>query len=168
LSEIPEKSRFEIVERIYTNIEHVSGEKYPRERAQLAIANYSAAVRKGVLECPELEGATRLLRHLRSSDKVVYISSNTPEEPLTDLIIERQWISLVNACFGFPRMKSETVRHILLTHTLQPSELIVIGDGKSDEVSALENGCDFFRITSDRSLVDFYNSLTLPASHVQG
>jgi phosphoglycolate phosphatase-like HAD superfamily hydrolase len=119
-----------------------------------------------VLECAELPGATALLEGLYSAGFAVYISSNTPEEFLGELIAARNWNKLIKGYFGFPRVKTETVTYILSIHNAAPSEVIIVGDGKSDEVSALENSCSFLKVISDRSLIDFHNAQVLPTTNV--
>lgn len=166
LSAISEKSRFEIIEKIYAGIEEVSGKNYPASRVEHAINNYSIAVRDGVLACPELDGASRLLTVLHEAGRIVYISSNTPEASLGELIKGRNWDTLIHGYYGFPKLKTDTVKAIMQDHQLQRFEIIVVGDGTSDEISAIENGCDFYKIRSDKSLFDFYNSFVNSDSYV--
>ncbi|MEJ7645960.1 MAG: HAD hydrolase-like protein [Chryseolinea sp.] len=166
LSKIPERSRFEIIAEIYKIINSKENESYAPDRIALAILNYSTAVRDGVLNCPELIGATPLLKALKKADCIVYISSNTPEESLGELIEGRQWSELINGFFGFPKLKNVTVKNILLTHALNANDVIIIGDGDSDEMSAGENGCDFYRINHELSLKEFYESLITSTHHV--
>lgn len=159
LSLIPEKSRFEIIGKIYEAIEEKTGVRYSDGAINTAIEKYSSLVHAGVLACPEFEGATLLLEHLSKVKKRVYISSNTPEEPLGELIKGRGWKDLVDKYFGFPKQKSETVKLILETDGLDASDVIVIGDGKSDEVSADENDCSFYKIVDEMSLWEFYSRI---------
>lgn len=156
LSAIPEKSRYEIVQKIYEIIQSNTGVHYPEANIANAIQKYSSTVRSGVLSCPEVEGATILLQHLKKSGKLVYVSSNTPEVSLGELIEGRGWAPNIDGYFGFPKLKSETVRYIQTAKSLSASDIIVIGDGLSDEISANETGCSFYKVTNDKSLLEFY------------
>jgi len=166
LSAIPEKSRYEIVQKIYEVIHSRTGVQYPQENVTTAIHRYSSTVRSGVLSCPEVEGATMLLEHLKKSGKLVYVSSNTPEESLGELIEGRGWASNIDGYFGFPKLKPETVRYIQAVKSLSASDIIVIGDGLSDEIAASETGCSFYKVTNDKSLLEFYASLNSSNQYV--
>jgi phosphoglycolate phosphatase len=155
LARIPEKSRFEIVRTIYASIEKETDTKVADKAITDAIDNYSSIVREGVLACPELEGATQLLSEIKRSGRLVYISSNTPEEPLHELVSARGWLAYVDGCFGFPKQKVDTVKLILDSSQLSPNEVIIIGDGQSDEISATSTGCHFYKISHSKSLVEF-------------
>lgn len=155
LARIPEKSRFEIVKAIYELIEKEINKKFADKAITNAIDNYSSIVREGVLACPELEGATQLLSDIKKSGRLIFISSNTPEEPLQELVSARGWLAYVDGCYGFPKQKNETVKLVLNSKQLSPQEVIIIGDGISDEVSAASNGCHFYKILHSKSLVEF-------------
>ena len=155
LSLIPEKSRFEIVKAIYALIEKETGKKFEDEEVKRAIDKYSSLVWEGVSTCPELEGATQLLSALKQSGSLIYISSNTPEDSLRDLIAGRDWLKYLDGCFGFPKLKAETVKFILNSKKLSPDEVIVVGDGESDEISASANDCHFYKILHPKGLVEF-------------
>lgn len=160
LSLIPERSRFEIIREIYGLIHFETGDIYDNHKVDNAIKAYSSIVRDGVMSCPEVEGASELLANLKRLDAHIYISSNTPEESLGELISVRNWTRHIDSYFGFPRLKTETVRFILESKQLNPAEVIVIGDGVSDEISASENGCSFYKISHKRSLFEFNSLVT--------
>lgn len=152
LAAIPERSRFEIIERIYDLIATRTGSARSQAAIDAAVNSYSTLVREGVSSCPELPGATEVLKELKKHGRTIFVSSNTPVGPLAELLQRRGWSALIAGHFGFPSQKSETIRELMKEHGLQPKDIIVIGDGRSDEVSAAENGCDFFRIESHNSL----------------
>jgi phosphoglycolate phosphatase len=159
LSSIPESSRFEIIAKIYEIIGKTSGVVYTFEIIQKAIDTYTEVVRKGVLACPELEGATKLLSDLNSIGALIFISSNTPEEFLGEFINARNWDKLISDYHGFPKKKTETINSILSKTQFSSSDILVIGDGTSDEISAQQTGCKFYKITRDKSLLELYSLL---------
>jgi phosphoglycolate phosphatase-like HAD superfamily hydrolase len=161
LDSIPEGSRFEIIERIYHAIGQNSGAVSTREKIKLAVEKYNREVRDEILACQELTGATELLYQLHRRGKAVYISSNTPKEFLPDLISARKWDAFLEGIFGFPEKKTESLQHILLSMQLYPSEVLVVGDGTSDENSAMETGCLFYKIRNDYSLVELGSILKI-------
>ena len=156
LSSIPEVSRFEIIEKIHEIIANNSGLTFDREVIQKAIDKYSEVVREKVLACPEVNGASELLTTLNAEGNLIFISSNTPEEPLGELITARKWNKVIKGYYGFPKQKPETIQAILKDRQLKSSEVLVIGDGSSDETSALQTGCHFFKIKNENSLRELY------------
>jgi phosphoglycolate phosphatase-like HAD superfamily hydrolase len=166
LSRMPEKSRFEIVKAIYALIEEETNKTFDEQVVNEAIHNYSSTVREGVLACPELEGASQLLSAIKKSGGLVYVSSNTPEDPLKELVSARGWLKYIDGCFGFPKQKIDTVKRILASNQLSASDVIIIGDGKSDEDSAIFNGCHFYKISHSRSLVEFKELVNRSNPHV--
>ncbi len=166
LASIPERSRYEIIEEIYKRISKLTGKKFNQLTVREAIDNYSKAVMDGVLSCSELEGAANLLVDLKSRSNFIFISSNTPEEPLGELIAARGWNELIQGYFGFPRVKGETIRVIMEKWQLLSSDIMVVGDGKSDEISAKENNCAFYRITNDKSLLELHALIEAPDMYV--
>jgi phosphoglycolate phosphatase len=167
LSSIPESSRFEIIAKIHQLINEPSALDLNREEEiKQAVETYSQIVRDGVLACPEISGATSLLSSLKARDRLIFISSNTPEEFLGELIASRKWSNLINGYYGYPKKKVETIFSILQGNQLKASETVVIGDGDSDEISARKAGCTFYKITSSKSLVDLNSLLFNSNSHV--
>jgi phosphoglycolate phosphatase len=159
LSAIPELSRFEIIEKIHEKISDNSGLTFERKVILKAIDRYSEVVRERVLACPEVDGASELLTTLNAEGHLIFISSNTPERPLGQLIAARKWNKLIHGYYGYPKQKHETIQRILTDRQLQPSEVLVIGDGTSDESSALQTGCHFFKVKSGNSLRELYTFL---------
>src|SRR5260221_3141819 len=155
LAAIPDRSRFEIIDRIYAGLEPTTGKGKSREAIiEKAVTKYSKIVREGVLACPELEGATALLATIFTNGGIIFVSSNTPGEFLGELINARGWDRYIQDYFGFPRQKGDTVGHILMSLNLTPASVLVIGDGISDKMAAHQNGCDYYEITDSKSILN--------------
>lgn len=159
LSIMPEASRFEIIGEIYKRINRDRGNVFRPEAIKRSVENYSSIVRHEILACRELLGASELLSFLRNTGNTVFISSNTPQQFLEELIRARNWNRLIQGSFGYPRKKTDTIFHVLQAERLFPREVLIIGDGISDERSATETGCQFYKIRDSESLLQLYSNL---------
>lgn len=160
LTSMPEHSRFEIIEKVYSLISAKTGRNFSSQQVQEAINMYSATVRERILSCPEINGASSILPYIKEQGGEIFISSNTPEEFLGELIQARAWGRLVAGHFGFPRKKTETISVIRKRMNVLPSDVLIVGDGISDKISAEENGCSFFGVTHDRSLLEVMEQIS--------
>jgi phosphoglycolate phosphatase-like HAD superfamily hydrolase len=122
------------------------------------ISAYGAAVLQSVAACPELPGAEDLLHRARQSS-AVFISSNTPEAPLRDLVERRGWLRLVENVYGYPRRKTDTLREVVANHGGRGDHVLVVGDGVSDEASARENSCVFVAVDVRSGLAPAFAAL---------
>jgi phosphoglycolate phosphatase-like HAD superfamily hydrolase len=84
----------------------------------------------------------------------LYVSSTTPEDPLKEIVQFRGWAHLFVEVFGYPRRKPETIRQIFKLENVRSSEVLVVGDGESDRLSAVDNGCYFAHVTDDFRLTN--------------
>ena len=132
-------------------LRQVAGSFTPEEVQHYAAA-YGTIVFDGVANCPALPGADQALEAF-SSHHALYLSSNTPEDSLHDLVGRRGWLGYFQGIFGQPHRKPETLHAILVRERAEPSELLVVGDGASDRLSAQAVGCVFFPITQPTSLL---------------
>ncbi|MBD3308023.1 HAD hydrolase-like protein, partial [candidate division KSB3 bacterium] len=117
--------------------------------AKLAAA-YNDLVVQGAKTCPECPGAEQTLRQLHGRYPL-YLSSTTPETALREILRFRGWDRYFKAIFGYPRHKSGTLREIIRRECMRPEQVLVVGDGESDERSAQDVGCRFFDV-KDSSL----------------
>lgn len=141
LSEDGEATRYVILERILALLE-VSPDTRPHRVADLA-HEYNEIVLRGVKRCPECPGAEDLLREL-SKRYPLFLSSTTPESALREIVAFREWSGYFQEIFGYPRKKSETLQEVLTREAVNPGQILVVGDGESDKLSAQETGCQFF------------------------
>jgi phosphoglycolate phosphatase-like HAD superfamily hydrolase len=149
----PDGSRHAVIPRM---IEAMEMQKLPLPRGHTAtdrIGVYAQTVyaaQRAAAECP---GAGTLLRGLHGRS-AVYISSNTPEPDLTNLVAARGWSNLVDGLFGHPREKSETLAMLVERLGGAKDDVAVVGDGESDERAARDIGCPFFRVCGPKALAD--------------
>ena len=138
-------------------------------RAPMASGEFVESILKifAVRASAELERqrAEETLRRARQA-RSVYISSNTPVASLNELVRRRGWLSLVDAVYGYPRRKVDTVRQIVADCGGRGDLVLVVGDGMSDEAAARENGCVFVAVDARVGLTPVLN--LLEASDVPG
>lgn len=141
----PDGSRYEVIPRMIA-LMAAQGLALPAGHdGQNRIASYAALVAETVAAAPERAGATPLLRRLRGHC-AVYISSQTPEPLIRELVLGRGWGTIVDGVFGYPRDKAATVAEMIARHRIAAPQLAVVGDGESDERAATNNGCPFFPV----------------------
>ena len=144
----PGGSRFAVIPRMVAAMRAAG---LPVDEPDGYIRDYGSAVLAAVAASRELPGATALLRGLRDRC-VTYLCSATPEEPLRELIAQRQWSDLIDGIAGYPHGKPETLTRLIKRYEIPPARAAMVGDGDGDEFAAKANGCAFFRITAPGDL----------------
>ncbi|MEW5784946.1 MAG: HAD hydrolase-like protein [Bacillota bacterium] len=157
LDEIPEESRYVILASILNSI---NDEANLEQQMKRLARDYDHIVVQNAIKCREKPGATGLLRSACKKYHL-YLSSNTPEESLHTIVKCRGWLSFFKAIFGYPRRKEDTLKEILRLDQVNPDEIIVVGDGQSDKLSADKTGCNFFMIDDDHALFQLNKQLNL-------
>lgn len=126
-----------------------------------ALKTYNNMVDEAVISAPEMFGATELLSTLRQQGLRLVLSSATPEENLSYILIRRGWLSKFDAVFGKPREKIDTLQCLIST-TTSVKQITVIGDGEDDKRSAEEIGCRFFPVGDAKGIAFCEKIYTLP------
>lgn len=148
----PDGSRHVVIPRMVERMrsEHLAlpAGHSPEDR----IAAYADVVLEAVAACAEIPGASTVLRELRAAECPVFISSNTPQEPLETLVQRRGWAALVAACYGYPNSKAATAQGLLSRLGITAGRLAVVGDGSSDRAAAEAVGAAFFPIVDRADL----------------
>jgi len=143
LSEQHEESRYAILAAI---LRALGGENEQLDSTiKMLASRYNEIVLAGAKTCQECPGAQDILRTL-SQTYPLYLSSTTPEEALRDIVAARGWTGYFREIFGYPRQKLSTLRAIVEREQVQPQEVLVVGDGESDQRAAHEAGCVFFSV----------------------
>lgn len=150
LKEFLEESRYVILLEIVKRIGHNSREG--TEIEDLA-AKYNDIAVKVAKTCKETPGAQKTLQVL-SNKYHLYLSSTTPQEALEEIVKHRNLDGYFCKIFGYPHNKITSLREIIQRESVNHEEVLVVGDGESDKVSALETGCCFFEIDKDGVLQD--------------
>ncbi len=147
-----EESRYLILKEIMRKIDGKKSQDEEFERRLEELANrYNTLVLSGAKICEEKPGAREVLEFLSVRYRL-YISSTTPESALKEIVKYRNWDGIFYDIFGYPRDKSSTLLEIIRRESISPDEILVVGDGESDRISASNAGCVFFHINSERCL----------------
>ncbi|WP_137388491.1 HAD family hydrolase [Rhodoligotrophos defluvii] len=158
LSEDPDGSRLRVIPEMCRRMA-TAGLRLPAgSTPEALIGRYGEVVLAGVAECPEMVGATDLLRSLTSAVPV-YVASNTPDTPLRQLLERRGWARYLSGSFGYPHSKADTLRHAIARHNTAPERVVIVGDGISDADAARQVGCAHFAVEGAEALLNFRNML---------
>ncbi len=118
------------------------GEADPTELAE----RYTRICQERIAAAPEIPGAMACLERLRSEGKHLFLNSATPAGPLACLVRLRHLDSLFKAIYGAPATKQENLAAIRAQYRYASEEMLVVGDGESDRVSAAMMGCHFVAV----------------------
>ena len=153
LSEIFEESRYVILREIIKRINsEMINEDELDNRVQKLATEYNDLVVDGANHCNEKPGAREILESL-SKRYNLYLNSTTPETSLRDIVKHRKWENYFCDIFGYPNDKKIALLNIIKKESINPDELLVVGDGKSDRDSADKAGSRFFHVFKDGLLV---------------
>lgn len=114
------------------------------------LAEFNLTLRRRIAECNEIEGATELLKVISSEGKKICISSMTPQTEIGPILKDRNWTDLISTFHGSPQKKTVTIQRIISFYEITHSQIVVIGDGADDYLSALENRVDFIPVGEGR------------------
>ena len=152
LSDILEESRYVILKEILKRINLKIIDDNLDYRVQSLANKYNDIVINGAKYCRERTGAKEILESLCKNFRL-YLSSTTPEASLKEIVKHRNWNGFFCDLFGFPNDKTSVLLNIIKKESVNPDELLVVGDGKSDRNSANSVKCKYFRISNDSSLM---------------
>jgi phosphoglycolate phosphatase-like HAD superfamily hydrolase len=153
LGEFLEESRYVILREIIKRINsEVINEDELDNRVQELATEYNDLVVDGAKHCKEKPGAKEVLESL-SKRYNLYLNSTTPETSLKDIVKHRKWENYFCDIFGYPNDKRAVLLNIIKKEPVNPDELLVVGDGKSDRNSANSVKCKYFQISNDSSLM---------------
>lgn len=149
-----EKSRYAVIDEILREKgwAPASSEMLVAEVDRLS-EDYGKRVFSEVKKCPARLSVEVVLERLCKILRL-YLSSTTPEHQLYELVDHRGWTGYFQNIFGFPREKSATLKMILEQENILPENLLVVGDGESDRISARDTGCHFFKVLPETDILD--------------
>ncbi len=145
-----EESRYVILKKILNKIKK-SGIVNIDDKINVLAEEYNSRVVSEAKICKEKPGAKKTLDILGRRFPL-YLSSTTPETALKDIVKDRNWDSFFCDIFGYPREKTNTLLEIMRNKQVNAEEVLVVGDGESDRLSASETGCRFFSIEPSNTL----------------
>lgn len=153
LDEFLEESRYVILRGILKRVDTETTNEYELDnRVQELATEYNDIVVDGAKHCKEKPGAKEALESLSKKYKL-YLNSSTPEASLKDIVKYRKWGNYFCDIFGYPNDKKIALLNIIKKESVNPDEILVVGDGMSDVDSAVKVGCRFFHIIKDGLLV---------------
>ena len=89
---------------------------------------------------------TETLDKLKSEGRKLFIASATPEVNLVAMLNKSDLVARFEGIFGRPAGKADILRRIMEEHELQPSTMVMVGDGEDDCRGGKEFGCPFVGI----------------------
>lgn len=153
LDRVPETyTRLEIIKTIHSELENTSGKKFSNIELYQKLNKYSEITNKKVSVCSEFNSALFILKYLKLKGVKVYLSSNTPIENLAHILKNRKWLRYFDDIYGKPDCKEDTVKKIIRINSVNSQEVLIVGDGKSDEISSIINNTQFYKIHTNNSL----------------
>ena len=153
LSDNFERSRYFILKSILSK--RCPPKKNLNGSVQKLAEKYNQITLRKVSKCPEVKNAGTILAKLYKTHKL-YVSSTTPERALKELVRKRKWNQFFSGIFGYPNSKRRTLLEIIRREKVSPSDVLVVGDGKSDQVAAEKNNCLFIQVDSKINLMKLF------------
>ena len=122
------------------------------------VANFSQKVKRKVIASNEVFGTSEFFRNNNFDSWLV---SATPEEELLEILQKRKMYNLFKKIYGSPRSKIDCVAEIIHHNKLNKSEVIFIGDAKTDYLAAIENSI-LFILRETQENFDFFKKISVP------
>lgn len=130
-------------EKLRWILEQLLGETAGRERVEELAAGFSHRVLEATVSCPLVPGARDTLDALAAAGIPAFVVSGTPQEELCTIVERRGLTSRFAGVWGSPRRKPEILEDLLDRFGLEPTEVVMVGDGLSDWRAARETGMPF-------------------------
>lgn len=132
-------SRFEKFRHIYKEILRLP---LSEEEFERLCRRFEKLVLEGVIAAPEVEGAAECLEKLKGRVRL-FIVSGTPQEEMRAIVKARKLEHYFEAVLGSPETKPELLRKILKDCSLDPGNVVFVGDAMTDYMAAMETGTGF-------------------------
>jgi phosphoglycolate phosphatase len=113
--------------------------------------SYTQICEYEISRAPEIKGAVKTIKELRSLGVKIFISSATPQITLQKIIDMRGWKEMIDMALGSPDSKIDHLQTILTENKYSISEVVYVGDSEIDRDAALLVGCRFVGIGKDWS-----------------
>ncbi len=146
LPEIGERSRFEILQRIFEETGEL--QENIASLVNLYAEKYNEKVQRGILDkglLPEVLETIKLLAgHYR-----LYLNSGTPESALKESADNLKISQFFQGIYGKPAAKEENLQKIISREKASAKEVLFVGDGEEDYQAARKFGCFFVGLVND-------------------
>jgi len=148
LSDNRHGDRYVVIREVIRKLPGGAVGEVAERRVEECADRYNAICEEFTATCREMAGASDTLRRL-SARYALYVNSATPEGPLRRVVERRGWGAYFRDVLGRPRTKAENLREIIAREGLQPTEVVMIGDGAVDLDAARACGCAFVGLRGD-------------------
>jgi phosphoglycolate phosphatase-like HAD superfamily hydrolase len=122
--------------------EHVFGKPLTTEASAELGERFSNLALDRVLRAPFVKGAHEALLAL-APKLALFVASGTPQEELQLIVERRELAPLFQEVHGTPREKPAILSDLMARKQLAPSEVLFVGDGKSDHDAAVATSVAF-------------------------
>jgi len=112
---------------------------------------YSESCHKNILDADEIAGSLAFIRKAKESDKLLFISSATPQQYLVPVVDALGLSEYFNEIYGGPESKFSHIERVMVDNSLRSEDIAYIGDSDDDYNAASQCGCHFFGIVSQAS-----------------
>jgi len=130
------------------------GENYIKSYLNKMLNNFSCLVKQEIIDSPEIDYATEILKYLKNNWYDLYIASGTPTSELYDIVKGKGWIDIFEPVeeknyfnekriFGTPKNKYENIQIILNQEMIEPNNVVLIGDTSLDYKASKKTNINF-------------------------
>jgi phosphoglycolate phosphatase-like HAD superfamily hydrolase len=117
------------------------GEVVTEDKIQFLAEKFSDLVMDGVVNAPEVKGASDFLNSASEYEK--YIITGTPTVEIIPILKQRKMFHFFEGVYGSPEKKDFWVKEILTSKNISPDQCVFIGDALTDYNAALSNDLTF-------------------------
>lgn len=125
--------------------ESILNKKISKTELEILGIKFSEIVLKKIINTPINPGVIEFIES-NISHSLHFICSGTPQEEMTQIIIEKRLGKYFNGVFGSPDSKSKIINHILSKYELEPNQVLFFGDAMTDYNAAKDTSIDFIGI----------------------
>ena len=138
-------NRFEII-KAYCKRQNYIHAIYERK-----VTEYCDYVDGEVIRSNSIKGAENILKLLYNNNYFTYINTATPTSNIKKILKSRNWTQFFNGIYGSPNSKIENLNSII-QNRFKNSEVLVVGDGEDDLLSAKIANCPFLPVGEARGV----------------
>lgn len=126
--------------------------------------NFTDLVFRKIIDVRPLPGAIQLLETLKKNKMPAFIASGTPDSELHKIINIRELASYFKYIYGSDISKPEAIDKVVTKEDVEYSNIIFVGDAKSDYLSATSRNVPFIAVYSDE-MQDYWQSKGVKVVH---
>jgi phosphoglycolate phosphatase len=105
-------------------------------------AQFSAALRRRILECPAVPGAAAFIGAV-SARLPVFLASVTPQDELEAIVSARGWTGSFASIYGCPPWTKVSAVTDIVARLGGPAGVLFVGDSAGDQRAARDTGVEF-------------------------